>query len=239
MLTRFSGVLDLDSLTAEQVDLRDLAWSLTRQQRFNGHAHRPWTVAQHSILVERISKFLVGQPPACEMLFLDPGNDPGSPASLRGVTWFMDALHTETVFVTIWAGALLHDCHEAYIGDIVEPVGRKLNPALGKLKENVDAAVYGAFGLEPLHKWPSWHREVVRNADQIALRWEFETVCGQTPEAATELSGVFLDPKWKSLSSILASAYRPCTYNEFYRKLATLQAELFAITQGDCPEVTK
>lgn len=63
---------------------------------------------------------------------------------------------------------LLHDAHEAYIGDITTPVGRILNGggALALLKARVQTAVYDALGI----KLPSPEvSEIVRGADKAAL----------------------------------------------------------------------
>ncbi len=47
MGTRF----DLTAPSVEQVSLRDIAWALSNQCRFNGHTRAFYSVAQHSVLV--------------------------------------------------------------------------------------------------------------------------------------------------------------------------------------------
>lgn len=66
--------------------------------------------------------------------------------------------------------ALLHDAHEAYIGDIATPVARALaSPTIGTLKHKHDTAIFEAFGLgEP----GVAIREEVEEADRIALSFE-------------------------------------------------------------------
>lgn len=99
--------------------------------------------------------------------------------------------------------ALLHDAHEAYMGDIIAPVPRalgeiaarrarrqghenvslirKIIPAyIDELKHGLDKAIYQAAGL-PLPD--DRQREIIRQADLIALRTEcrdFLTKCGKS-----------------------------------------------------------
>lgn len=64
--------------------------------------------------------------------------------------------------------ALLHDAHEAYIGDIIRPVALALGDRqLGWLKARVQCAIHEAFALP----WPissEWER-TIKEADEAAL----------------------------------------------------------------------
>lgn len=46
--------VDLLNPDPEAIVIKDIAYSLARQHRYNGHTDRPWTVADHSVLVSTI-----------------------------------------------------------------------------------------------------------------------------------------------------------------------------------------
>ena len=39
------------------IDIKDIAWSLSHTNRYNGHTSEPWSVAQHSLLVADLVSF--------------------------------------------------------------------------------------------------------------------------------------------------------------------------------------
>ena len=112
------AIIDLETLTFEQVNFRDIAASLAKICRFTGATFSHYSVAQHSILVASIL------PPQLQ------------------------------------AYGLLHDAHEAYLGDIATPVKNllrrtnspvSLGPHPLDLAETViDAAIYKAARMP----WP-------------------------------------------------------------------------------------
>lgn len=58
MLTTFTGrKIDIAKFTKDDIDLRDIAISLSRQRRYAGHTSIPWTVGQHIILCYMIADF--------------------------------------------------------------------------------------------------------------------------------------------------------------------------------------
>ena len=69
--------------------------------------------------------------------------------------------------------ALLHDAHEAYMGDIATPVALELarmmgdDFVIGSLKRRIQGAIHLAFGL-PMTLPPAWD-EIIHTADQDAL----------------------------------------------------------------------
>lgn len=116
-----------------EIDLEDIAHSLSRQCRFAGHTLGHYSVAEHSVLVS----------------FAAPA------------------------FVAL--EALMHDAHEAYIGDITSPVKAALRGlddgivfSLGALEDRMEAAVRERFGLTVDH-----NAEVaIKAADMKALAAE-------------------------------------------------------------------
>ncbi len=84
--------------------------------------------------------------------------------------------------------ALLHDAHEAYIGDMVSPLkaalatmgGKPALYALQVIEGAIDKAIRGAFGL-PLIFSEGW-REAIKLADLQALRIESLCVMAPHPE---------------------------------------------------------
>lgn len=90
--TRHGHAVDLLTPTANQIDVRDIAWSLARLNRYNGHTVTPLSVADHSV--------------ALAMYFIHNGY------GTRAAMW-----------------ALLHDAHEAYMGDLAAPLYAALSPS--------------------------------------------------------------------------------------------------------------
>ena len=146
----FSGTaVDLLQPRPEQILLIDVAHALSRIARFNGHTRGPlpWSVAQHSLLVESL---------------LPDGADPATRLL-----------------------ALLHDAHEAYLGDMTTPVHRALLALMPvavdpveTLKAGLDVAIRGAFALpEPSEA----QRAAIVAADLLALRVERDALMAPPP----------------------------------------------------------
>lgn len=57
--------IDLAAFTAEDVDLDDIAWGLSRIPRFIGNTYRPFTVVEHSIMVMEILRWKGYGPDVC------------------------------------------------------------------------------------------------------------------------------------------------------------------------------
>lgn len=133
---------DLVAPTVESVSIEDIATSLARTPRWNGHTKLPFVVAQHSVNVSHL---------------------------------VYDLTYGDLVAAFY---ALLHDAHEAYIGDIATPVKKALihlgcpPEALEKLASNIDKAIFPAFGLSEV--MPRSVREAVKEADLIAGATEYK-----------------------------------------------------------------
>ena len=153
------GAVDLLTPKPEQILLVDIAHALSRIARFNGHTRgeRPWSVAQHSLLVESLMPVAVEADPVTRLL------------------------------------ALLHDAHEAYVGDIATPVKmalRSLTPPsyaggttrvvdpLAVVQAGLDIAIRDAFALpEPSEA----QCQAIATADLLALRIERDALMAPPP----------------------------------------------------------
>lgn len=77
--------------------------------------------------------------------------------------------------------ALLHDAHEAYIGDMISPLKALLRERGETTFERIDAAateqIAAAFGVD----WTDRAVELVRQADAEAMAWERTRIKGPPP----------------------------------------------------------
>ena len=100
------------------------------------------------------------------------------------------AIERETGRQDAAAAFLLHDAHEAFIGDIVTPVQRALevyssdasvvHAAFRVLKDRIDAVIYAAAGIE----WPLDDEtcDIVRTFDLRMCRMERDLFCDTPPQ---------------------------------------------------------
>lgn len=97
------------------------------------------------------------------------------------------AEHSIRVAHTLWLAhdedprlalyGLLHDASEAYLGDVVTPLKRRLGEAYAALERDVQNAIYQAFGLDPVTPG------AVHHADQVLLVTEArDLLTGAWPE---------------------------------------------------------
>jgi 5'-deoxynucleotidase YfbR-like HD superfamily hydrolase len=115
--THSGRMVDPLKITAADVELDDVAQSLSHLCRFTGHTSAFYSVAEHSVICSCVAPKLL---PADERF-----------APLAG---FVARL------------GLLHDAHEAYLGDIATPL-KRFFPGLDDVKARVDAAIFERFGL--------------------------------------------------------------------------------------------
>lgn len=140
---------------ASTIEIRDIACSLSRINRFNGSTRLPLNVADHSLNVVRWLS-LQKAPPVVQML------------------------------------GLLHDAHEAYIGDITAPVRRELCEWAGRdivqrIAERLDQAIRVALGLN--RHVETAHLALVHLADQCVLAAEWRDLMeGTSPFPAQPVS---------------------------------------------------
>lgn len=110
-----------------------IAHSLAQINRFNGHACRPYSVAEHSLLVCDIAERYLG-------------------------------LDVFGQFV-----ALMHDAHEAYVGDVTTPVKQALGSAMQSLEARIEHFCALRFGY---YTALVSNRSEVKAADLMALSIE-------------------------------------------------------------------
>lgn len=119
--TYTGGVIHPFNPQPDEIDIRDIAHSLSWQYRFLGHTIKPVSVATHSINCARwMSMYLKGclgeftAKELCRLPFL----------------------------------ALMHDAAEAYIGDIPRPVKKHYGNVI-ETEEKILNAIWKAFDVEP------------------------------------------------------------------------------------------
>jgi hypothetical protein len=131
-------LIDLAHPQTTDIDIEDIAWSLSNIMRFNGHLSTQISVARHSLEVSRL-------------------------------------VPTELALA-----ALLHDAHEAYVGDIVRPVKRYL------VMHGVDLDEYE--GVWQNLVWLRYdclptkaERQVIIEADDLQLAREITSLAPEGP----------------------------------------------------------
>lgn len=112
--------------------IEEIAHSLAQINRFTGHALRPYSVAEHSLLV-------------CSM-----ASDAGAPPEVQ-------------------LAALLHDAHEAFVGDVSSPVKSAIGSTWSKLEFRHAWQTSKALGLRALILE---NEHAIKRWDLIALATE-------------------------------------------------------------------
>lgn len=94
----------------------------------------------------------------------------------RGMSVAAHSLFVYDIYTHLLAGTatpeeqlsvLLHDAHEAYIGDIPTPVKRALGEKVDELAERLDEAIFKAYGLQLIKG--TAHNTSLATADTVAL----------------------------------------------------------------------
>lgn len=124
-----------------RVDINTIAKALSRLNRFCGHTSRPYSVAEHSLLV-------------CDIL-LDQGYN-----------------------CMVQMAGLLHDAHEAYIGDVSSPIKAELGAVWESFEHRHMQALRRHFAL--ITTFTSYRREI-KQADLVALATERRDLLDYTP----------------------------------------------------------
>jgi len=81
---------------------------------------------------------------------------------------------------------LLHDCEEAYIGDIISPVAKSLAQIIpdfsniwSGFKNNIRDEIISKAGYQPEETSKLWH--IIHDADMAALAWEMRDLASHPP----------------------------------------------------------
>ena len=112
---------------------------------------------------------------------------------------------------------LLHDAHEAYIGDVIDPLARRFSQCgrddLSWIKHDIDECILEAIGLN----WPnSKIAERVKHADMVAFQTEFRDVMPDgavPPRGPAPLSTTIKPQPWPKAEE---------SFLDMWRKLARL-----------------
>lgn len=118
--------------TASAPTLTEISHALATINRFTGHATRPYSVAEHSLLVADLMR-AAGQPVSAQL------------------------------------AGLMHDAHEAFVGDISSPVKWELGTPWQQLERPHAYQVRKQFGLLTAF---AAHRDAVDRFDLVALATE-------------------------------------------------------------------
>lgn len=120
---------------ATQIDVSDIAYSLSNTNRFGAHTDPLFNVAAHSLLCSNMVE-----------------NYFANAEWIDDLTWHRLSLT-----------ALLHDAHEAYVGDLPIPLKRVL-PDFAELESKWMERIAEEFGLLSMEDWP-----ILKIADRAAL----------------------------------------------------------------------
>lgn len=122
-------------------DINTIAKALSCINRFCGHTSRPYSVAEHSLLV-------------------------------------CDILRDQGYSCLVQMAGLLHDAHEAYIGDVSSPVKWELGIAWDSFEHRHMMALRKHFAL--ITTYAAYRREI-KQADLVALATERRDLLDYTP----------------------------------------------------------
>jgi hypothetical protein len=125
--------------------IEEIAHALALINRFTGHAKRPYSVAEHSLLVATI-------------------------AASEGATPVQQL------------AALLHDAHEAYVGDLASPAKWVIGQPWEAFEHTHEVAVQKALGIRIAMVE---HRASIKRWDLIALATERRDLLNWTPDTCT------------------------------------------------------
>jgi 5'-deoxynucleotidase YfbR-like HD superfamily hydrolase len=162
MLTHTGSVVDLRLAQPHQISLLDIAHGLALTNRYNGQTVRPYSVAEHSLLVVEILEREYAE------------HDPA-----------------------VLLAALLHDAHEAYLGDMIAPLKAALQEIARRDGRTVDdyRRIETKMQTEVLSRFGAYvtfsrHHQRIKRADLVAMATERRDLL---PSAG---------PTWTSLAKV-------------------------------------
>ena len=140
----YSGIaFDLVEPTPEMVNMLDIAHALSMTCRYNGHTHRFYSTAEHSVHMAK-------------------------------------AMREEGLQPELQLGALFHDAHEVYTGDVIRPL-KAAGYLNGNLAKQIEARIEDAI-CEVIDLAPMWlHNTAVKIYDVRILQNERKPLFGPPP----------------------------------------------------------
>jgi hypothetical protein len=188
MLTATGTAFELGRPHKDAVQLDDIAHHLSLINRFNGATPRPYSVAEHSLLVAEIFERQLGMTNPVARL-----------------------------------AALLHDAHEAYLGDLISPVKGHLGAESRVLEASLERAVQERYGLRTA---AAAYRQQIRDADLIALATERRDLMPPHPGHWPVLDGI--EPvEWINLNDQAQFTWQDWrrTFTDLFNELNFARAE--------------
>lgn len=146
----------------DEIDIDDIAHSLSFLCRYNGQLESFYSVAEHCILVsqgvESLLRFYSSQKTEMDRFLMYTGclSNP-------------DPLTKEKLIVDFALSALLHDAAEAYIGDVTSPL-KNLLPQYRAIEKIIEKTIYIKYGIGHL----SPHDDLIKLMDYTLLSTEIE-----------------------------------------------------------------
>lgn len=137
MQTITNKEIDLLNPTEDKINIYDIAHGLHYLCRYNGQISKLYTVAQHSV--------------HCAEYVQEKLKD--------------DTSLTEAEKRSLALKALLHDAHEAYLGDIVSPLKNVL-PDYQKIENHLDDVISDKYNI------PRGKPDIIEEADKVILAAE-------------------------------------------------------------------
>lgn len=158
----FTGrVIDLENFTKDDVDLTDIAISLSRQRRYAGHTAVPYSVGMHLIACVSIADALKMSDDICELTFLHDIEE----------TWVQDVVSPIKHNYMLARFRQLSDEITAVVHDFFK-VTHKITPEKLDVVSSIDKV---AYHFEARKMIPSYRFEEKRwTPDQIKMIKELE-----------------------------------------------------------------
>jgi 5'-deoxynucleotidase YfbR-like HD superfamily hydrolase len=154
-----------------KINIFDISNTLSKICRFGGRTKEFYSVAQHSSFVSEIAYTL-----AKDHFYSSDGKEP--------IIHREPTSHQERAILVSKLLGLLHDCAEAFTGDIIKPLKQTIKVhysssmhSIEDIEKNILNALYSIYGISPLIESFSNYdiasiELIVRQADVLALYWE-------------------------------------------------------------------
>jgi uncharacterized protein len=163
---RFITIPDPDP---DNILIHDIARHLSNNCRFNGCCNKFYSLAQHSMFVSWLASVAMD-----DFLYLIHSRKTIKWVDTAKMYWCVPeraaGRNTEIIASdnTAVLEGLMHDAHEAYLGDCISPVKRYIGEKYKELERRVDFAIRRAFGLA------SEQPDFINMVDKAALILESE-----------------------------------------------------------------